>query len=695
MPRNNQKKDLDYTEFKNQVANNVENTTIKSGTNKAIEILDSVIEADTGNKAWDALNKRLKSGDSVPYSLKITLDNETLIEAKETFYGELENFKKEKPDQPLLGYLLTPDMVLVDESKANKPNVTQHITGDYIEFVSRITLKIPEDNLNILKTPQECLQILEDITPLADLVLGFEFTHDKDFICDTLIELKDCDRLTGDKLTTEIRYKTAYLLTKTAVLLNHFLIKDQFNLTEFKELIENTFKTSKLEIKTQINISDISSILKDINRIFPELKFNKVKQRVKPNNLAFKSQPIEATPNHSTCIDILNSLIKPFEFTDNSNVSKFKRVEHNNKRNKFETYTEVAIPKPEKIDIYDKTFYVIKGYDWKDRKILRLIITEALKHNGKFNLSFKWVLEMIGELNTGGSTLEEKLNDLTNRFIKYRSTLIKWIYKLTNKIDANSSIYGGNIFLFNFEGLLNVYRGSNISDIHLNNAYLGQWFEVNRNLIKQFTRIPKELLLINTSHHWLSYAIFEKICVLLRTQKEGILKSRSAFGVPIKLKVKTLLDEILNPEELNEALADSRKGYRLKNRILDETKYLESEFKWGFNWIGLTDNLSFNEFYNKVSFEAVTNSDLECAILGEKVIKQIDSTPSKLPLTIEGDIVKTLRKNLKMTQETFAKYIGYSRTLISKIERGSESASPEFIKNLYQKYALEIEKIKK
>lgn len=75
-----------------------------------------------------------------------------------------------------------------------------------------------------------------------------------------------------------------------------------------------------------------------------------------------------------------------------------------------------------------------------------------------------------------------------------------------------------------------------------------------------------------------------------------------------------------------------------------------------------------------VSFICHVDPELESQILGEKQIKQIKPKP-KLPLTIEGNLVKTLRKNLQMTQQTFAKYMGYSRTLINKIERGSKTSA--------------------
>jgi hypothetical protein len=401
------------------------------------------------------------------------------------------------------------------------------------------------------------------------------------------------------------------------------------------DIAQSINQTQSLNIPTD----DIKNILDSICHIFPEVKFKKSK-RIKPSNKAFKIKQIEATPNHTTSTDILALLIKPFEFTDNSNNSKFKRVDHSNKKNKFDAYTELAIPKPEKIDIGDATFNIVRGFDWKDRKILRLIFTEALHHKGSFSISLRWVLEKIGELKTGGKTLEEKLEDLKERFKKYRLTSIRWKYKLGKKIEGDS-ITGGDIFLLNFEGFYDVSRGNKPYDIVVDNISLGHWFEINRSLIKEFTRIPEKLLSINTHRHWISFAIGEKICVLLRIKKENILNSKSAYTVPIKLKIKTLLDEIIPSEELKGCLENSWRGSRLKAKILEETKYLEDTLNWQFNWVGLTDNLSFNDFYNKVSFEAITDSELESEILGEKLITEIVTPKPKSNLTVT-DLITAL-----------------------------------------------------
>lgn len=618
--------------------------------------------------------------------------NNNIETAVITHLTEIENTNNSRL---LLNDLISTEVSLVDEKKAkNDPNVLKNysVFGNYLKFSDKLNLKVPSDNQNILKHPQDCLEILESLYPLGRIILGLEFDIEKDqYIGDRVQWYKSSENnISREGVLIEIKYKTLYLITKTARIANEFLIKSQFSLEEFKKLTKTTLIKDKLNLVTEINLTDLKDILEGITRIFPDIKFPefKAEKRIKPSNKAFKIKQIEATPNHSTCLDILSLIIKPQEFSDNAN---FSDIQINHKGKRFNAYTALTVPKPETIEINDINLTLVKCFDWKDRKILRLIFTEALHHQGEFALSFRWILEKLGELKTGGKTLEEKLEDLRSRFLKYRSVSIRWKYKLGKKIEADS-ITGGNIFIIQTTDFYDRKRGENSYDIETRIS-LGNWFEINRNLIREFTRIPQKLLSINTTYHWRAFAIGEKICVLMRTNKEKILNSDSAYRVPIKLSMKCLLDEIINPLELKQCLEDSKKGYDFKDSLIKETQYLEKELGWKFNWIGLTENQSLNDFYNSVSFIAYVDSELESAILGEKVIKKIDSKPSKVPLTIEGDLVKKLRKKLKLTQEIFGKSIEYSRTLITKIERGSELASEDFIKSLYKKYINEIDKL--
>lgn len=119
---------------------------------------------------------------------------------------------------------------------------------------------------------------------------------------------------------------------------------------------------------------------------------------------------------------------------------------------------------------------------------------------------------------------------------------------------------GGNIFIVQTKNFYDRKKGENIFDIETEISF-GDWFEINRNLIKEFTRIPKKLLSINTTYHWRAFAIGEKICVLMRINKDNILNSDSKYRVAIKLSIKCLLDKIINPLELKQCLEDSKKGY--------------------------------------------------------------------------------------------------------------------------------------
>jgi hypothetical protein len=551
---------------------------------------------------------------------------------------------------------------------------------------------IPNDSQNILKDIDSIKEIFEAIAPIFQILI--EPIKLRELIETYREGIKESkNTVTSEGILNLAKKQFLYNLKNLSEKLNYYLEKDLEHLIKIRKTLYPQSQET-LPVNEQINLTDLKNILEGISRIFPQIKFPefKAEKRIKPSNKAFKIKQIEATPNHSTCLDILSLIIKPQEFSDKAN---FSDIQINHKSKRFNAYTALTVPKPETIEINDINLTLVKCFDWKDRKILRLIFTEALHHQGEFPLSFRWILEKLGELKTGGKTLEEKLADLRNRFLKYRSVSIRWKYKLGKKIEADS-ITGGNIFIIQTTDFYDRKRGENSYDIETNIS-LGNWFEINRNLIREFTRIPQKLLSINTTYHWRAFAIGEKICVLMRTNKEKILNSDSAYQVPIKLSMKCLLDEIINPLELKQCLEDSKKGYDFKDSFIKETQYLEKELGWKFNWIGLTENQSLNDFYNLVSFIAYVDSELECAILGEKLITEIvppKVKPSKVPLTIEGDLVKKLRKNLKMTQTIFGKYLDYEQSYISKIERGSELASEDFIKALYKKYSSEMEKIK-
>lgn len=555
-----------------------------------------------------------------------------------------------------------------------------------INFFSELD-NIPSDTNNILSNIEDVENIAKSLYPL------FIAVSDNIINPEELLEIisrykqgisKSKNNVVIEGLLNLAKKQFLYSLKILVTRLNHLIIKPEMTIEGLTEVMIDLSSGKEYVIREKIPQNDIKEILATISRIFPEIKLPKLTKKSKPriSNKAFKLSAIEPSPNHFTCTDILTLLIKPQEFTEKSD---YVQITKNHKNKNVRGYTTLKIPNPEQVKIGDFSFTVLKCFDWKDRKILRLIFTEAVHHKDKFPISLKWVLEQIGELKTGGKTLDEKLEDLKNRFIRYRNVILNWEYRSGKKIDESE----GGIFILNWGSY---YTKPN--DIIIEDVFLGKWFQVNKDIIKEFTRIPQKLISINSTYHWIGYAVAEKMCILLRTNKEDILRKNSAYRVPIKLSIKFLLDEILTDSEIREALQEKLKGSRLKLRILDEIKFVESHLGWQFQWVGLEDNQSFKDFYSTVSFICHVDPELESQILGEKQIKEI-KPKSKLPLTIEGDLVKTLRKNLKMTQETFAKYLGYDRTLISKIERGSEIASEDFINTLYRKFSSEIEKIKK
>lgn len=224
----------------------------------------------------------------------------TTIEKLLAQYGdppvEVEELDKENPKQLLLEYLK--GMVLVDETTTHKATIDIYSSiknldeYEYAEYFSRLNPTIPEDSQNILNTAEQCKKILDELCPLGKMVLGFEFQIEKEkYIEDRLnwitppeaenqitrygsskYKRESNSTLSKKKWLAEIQEKTAYLIAKTATLINYFLIKPEFSLKEFKKLIESTLKETDLTLVTAINLTDVSKILEDISRIFLELK---------------------------------------------------------------------------------------------------------------------------------------------------------------------------------------------------------------------------------------------------------------------------------------------------------------------------------------------------------------------------------------------------------------------------------------
>ena len=584
-----------------------------------------------------------------------------------------------------------------------KPMPREQLAYNYI-------FRLCTDKTGVLSSVEDCQRIITALEHLASIVVPDELEEKKELIkiCEDKIKVFE-DKVTIETYTNYIKVFTLDLVFKVNQVCLIVLEKSQPNpvkYSELKPLVETNNIELKIDFSEVTNFetikADISDILENLNRVFPEFKIPEKPKKGKPSNKAYKLKNIESSPNHSTALDILSLVIKPQEFSDKSD---FYAYQVNHKGKKFNSYTRLEIPTTETIgtetiDIGEATLTVVKCFDWKDRKILRLLFTEALQHRGEFSISGKWILKMIGDdrssvrVNRKRLSAKEKLEDLRRRLIKYDSVRIHWSYNLgKNKF---SNIPDGTPLEIDFKILkvndLAITKDGRGNDL-ITTISLGSWFSLNRNFLQEFTRIPKNLFNIDTSKNWRAFALGEKICVLTRINKEKILKNHSPYRVPIKLKIKTLLDDILNPLELKLALQNAVKGTRLKQRIIEDTEYLSNLLNWRFDWHGLKGGDNFNTFYNSASFTVILDGELEAEILGEKIVKPIKIKSSQIPVTIDGYLVKALRKKLGLTQSVFAKYLGYDRTYISKIERGSEIASPEFTKNIYKKYAEHIKEL--
>lgn len=205
--------------------------------------------------------------DTSPLSYNATADKATL-DIDETL----------SKSEYLLKDLRSSEVSLVDKTEAMEDPIgviDYSYFGQYLKFSDKLNLKVPSDKQNILKNPQDCLEILKALDQLGRLILGLEFDVEKEeYIGDRVQWYKSSENdISRERLLIEIKYKTLYLITKTARLINAFLIKPQFTLEEFKKLTNNTLLKDRLTLVTDIKLTDLKDILEGISRIFPEIIF--------------------------------------------------------------------------------------------------------------------------------------------------------------------------------------------------------------------------------------------------------------------------------------------------------------------------------------------------------------------------------------------------------------------------------------
>jgi len=266
---------------------NLKNRKAKEKVAKLIQ--DSKLKQQ-GENGYDPHNSTVR----VEMDLSFTKNEQQKF--KEQILTDRFNSSAEVENERLLNYLTSEEIEVITESGINKgeeintnwlrlsKNKLNYdiFSGQYYKFTQKIDLKLADDKEQILNNIEVISEVLIALNPLLKLVLGNEFYHYENeirLIAEAIKEHNYDTELEKENLLLNAKGFTIHLITKSARIINHFLVKPQFTLEEFKQLINHTKKDAKLTLVEAIDTSDVSSILESISRIFPEIKLS-TKQEV-------------------------------------------------------------------------------------------------------------------------------------------------------------------------------------------------------------------------------------------------------------------------------------------------------------------------------------------------------------------------------------------------------------------------------
>jgi DNA-binding XRE family transcriptional regulator len=83
-------------------------------------------------------------------------------------------------------------------------------------------------------------------------------------------------------------------------------------------------------------------------------------------------------------------------------------------------------------------------------------------------------------------------------------------------------------------------------------------------------------------------------------------------------------------------------------------------------------------------------SEMENKYIGEKGTKERDEYEYELRMDLLGQMIKTTRKEKKLTQEKLGELIGVNKSQISKLENNANSATIETIIRVFKALKAEI-----
>ncbi len=85
-----------------------------------------------------------------------------------------------------------------------------------------------------------------------------------------------------------------------------------------------------------------------------------------------------------------------------------------------------------------------------------------------------------------------------------------------------------------------------------------------------------------------------------------------------------------------------------------------------------------------------TLSEMEDKYIGKKETKERDEYEYELKMELLGQMIRTARKERKLTQEKLGKMIGINKSQISKIENNANSARIDTIIKIFKALKAEI-----
>ena len=411
---------------------------------------------------------------------------------------------------------------------------------------------------------------------------------------------------------------------------------------------------------------------------------------VKPNYQSFKKD-IEYTPSSPQIQDIVEGFIKKDYWEKTDNDIRFDRRKNNSEN-------EIGILK-----IKSEHHNLVNRLDCTDIKILIAIMGEAYYKPRKFYVSCREIAEKIGYLNNRvivnnkGLNLNEKLRDIQYR-IEHK---LCSIYYDWNNVKGDSPYYSseelGKLLSIGMT-LMNRYKYLIFEkDIYIE-IELNDWFHYNKEILKQHTRIPTQLLTfnVNPNKYKRAFLIAYKISIHFRINKKNLI---SEDIKELTVTVKTIINYLFNHSEIESALKDAKKGFTLKNKLLTDFKYLNKILGWKI----VTDIDSYKNFkdvYSKGTVKIILNTELEQALF-DKPSDITTPKVNKVKLITYGcynifpEDLKSLRKVLKMSQVEFARKLGISQGTISKIENNTHPINKDIYTKLIFYFKDELKLIKK